>query len=230
MSDLFSASTFFSQKALRERGIDVQRSWFPEIFASFFGYQHSGEMHQEQDELDEAIASQPLVVLQSQAAFFRMTDLLRGQVRADQMQPVYEIVKTNLLHALPPTTFNDEDHLLKTYIADEVKQWLLHASNPEVVNAQAAVSNYCSVFRPDDLDFPNVIDVQDAVWFGHFTAMLYHALPDGQPAYLEDQITTTTFVRAAKLGRVLLSRDLLMSTVVTAFKPHGGTGGTPLYP
>lgn len=72
-------------------------------------------------------------------------------MRADQMRPVYEVVKTNLRHALPPTTFDDEDDLLKTYIADQVKEWLFHDSNLEVVTA---VGNYCSVFRPDDIDFP----------------------------------------------------------------------------
>lgn len=230
MSELFSAPAFLSQKALRERGIEVKRSWLHEIFASFFGYHHSREMHEDQDEIEYALGRQPLVVLQSHAAFLRMTDLLKDQVRADQLHPIYQVVKTNLVHALPPATFDDDDHLLQTYIADQIKQWLYDEANTEMVNAQAAVSSFCSVFRPDELEFPDVIEVRDAVWAGRFMAMLYRALPDGQPAYQEDQITTTTFVRAEKLGRVLLSRDLALNTVVTAFKPHAAMGGIPLYP
>ncbi|WP_066737523.1 hypothetical protein [Cupriavidus sp. D384] len=230
MSDIFSTPAFLSQKALRERGIEVKRSLFHEFYASFFGYYHHREMLDDLDEIQFALTQRPLVVLQNHAAYLRMADRLKDQVRADQLQPVFEVVKANLLQVLPPTTFDDEDHLIKTYLADQIKQWLFDDANEEVVEAQTTVAAFCDVFVPDDLDFPDINQEHNDEWRGHFMAMLYHALPDGKPAYLEDQITTTTYIRAEKVGRVILSRDLEMRTVVTAFTPHAAMGGIPLYP
>ena len=230
MFDIFSTAAFLSNKAFRERGIDFHRSWFHEVYASLLGYYKKSEMDSDLDEIQDALRRGALVVLQNDAAFKRMADLLKGQLRSDQVLPLFEIVRANLLQVLPPTTFDDENHLINTYLANQVRQWLFNGANEEVVKAQAAVGAYCNVFVPDDRDFPDVNQEHNNSWGGQFMAMLYRALPDGKPAYLEDQITTSTYIHAEKAGRVLLSPNLAMRTVATAYKPHAGMGGIPLYP
>lgn len=229
MSDIFGMSAFLTQKALSARGIEVKRAIFHEFYASFFGYHHKREMEVDMDDIVHCVTQcAPLIVLQNHAAYLRMAELLKEQVRADQLQPVFDVIKGNLLNALPVTTYDDESHLLYAYVAEEVKRWLFDESNEPIAEAQGRVAAACGLFRPDDLDFPTLIYEHGPVWEGTFMAMLYRSRPDGTPAYDEDQIATNTFVRAEKLGRVLLDRNLYLNSTASPFTPHPGMGGIPL--
>ncbi|WP_168788690.1 hypothetical protein [Paraburkholderia aromaticivorans] len=203
MATFLSAPAFHTQKALESLGLSATRNQIHEFFGSFLGYHHLGEMQADLDEIEFHLQqSTPLVVLQCHAGYLRIADLLKRYVRADQVMPVYEVVKHHLRSVLPATTFDDEYQLLSTWVAQEVRRCLLADDNQQVVDAQLRVASYCDIFVHDDIDFPTLIDVRDMMWQGDYMGILYRAKPDGTPAYAEDQIGTSAHLNFEKVGQL----------------------------